>query len=215
MFNIDLKKIYREQNSEQIFKPDAPYEKYPVIMFGLIFAMPILRFIQRYRFNPVLLSYGNLFSNILACICFMTSYLVTGALFFFTGVIFDLLDGSYARLTNQYNDKLKKIDNMIDRVGKLFCFFGIWYGQYYLTGDVFSGTCFVVTYYILEIFATVFFKDRFTNPSYPRFSIWEISFLIFFVAPIFNIVHLVLPSCIFLLWCLYGYIYFKKLVMDK
>ena len=123
MHNINLKKVYKD---------DAPYQKYPVIKLGLLFAFPILRRIQHYNFNPALLSYGNLVSCIIACVCFMTHHLVLGAFFFFTGVIFDLLDGSYARLTNQYSISLKKLDNRIDRIGKLFCFFGIWYSQYYI-----------------------------------------------------------------------------------
>jgi len=40
-----IKNIYTEQPGEHIYKKDAPYQKFLFIKLGLIFSMPLLRFI--------------------------------------------------------------------------------------------------------------------------------------------------------------------------
>lgn len=201
-----ISNIYKPKPEEQIFKSDIPYEYFPVIKIGLIFSMPLLRLLQKIniKFHPSILSFGNLFSCITAGIFFSQNLLLFGALFFFIALIFDLLDGPYARLTNQYTSFVKWFDPICDRIGKLVCFIGLWYGIYYTSGQGWTGIFWIGFYYTLELYATFFLQDRFSNPMIP-FSVWEVSFIIFVVAPSFNIVELLLPVGVVLLICLYTY----------
>lgn len=207
-----LKKIYKEQPGEHIFKEGVPYESYPAIKFYLVFSMPFLRLLQKIniKFNATYLSFCNLFFSILAGLFFILGMLPQGAICFCIAIIFDLVDGPWARLNNCYSEKNHFTDCICDRIGKLACFFGLWYNQFYLTGDSLLGVFCIATYYTVELYAQFFLKDRFTNLSYPRFSVWEISFIIFFIAPVLNLVKPLLLFSIFLLIILYIFITLQK-----
>lgn len=202
-----LNKIYLEQENEHIFKPEAPYERFPVIKLALIFSMPLLRLLQRFdiHFHPSILSFIGLFLNFLAGFCFIVGQLTLGAFSFFFALIFDLLDGPWGRLTDQESVFTKRFDSICDRIGKFVCLFGLWYGQFFLTGYGFIGFIWFFIYYIIEAYATVFLSTRFSNPRNMSFSVWEVSFLILFIGPVLNYVRVLLPLSIILLWILYLY----------
>lgn len=190
-----LKKIYREQPGELIFKAGAPYERLPAIKFGILFSMPLLRLLQRTRtkFSPIYLTLIGLFCNVIAGVSFATGHLAQGALLFFAALVFDLVDGPWARHTNKHVSLMKKFDPICDRIGKASCFGGLVYGQP-------ETAVFVAYYYILELFAVYLLPNRFSNPrNWLSFSAWEASFLILFVAPILNMLHIFLPLSVGLL----------------
>jgi phosphatidylglycerophosphate synthase len=202
-----LNKIYHEQEGEHIFKPDAPYERFPVIKLGLIFSIPLLRLLQRLNihFHPSILSLIGLFLNFLAGFCFIIGQLIPGAFSFFFALVFDLLDGPWGRLTGQESSFTKRFDPICDRIGKFACLSGLWYGQFFLTGYGLIGLIWFFIYYIVETYATVFLPTRFSNPHNMSFSVWEVSFLILFIGPVLNQVRVLLPLSIILLWVLYLY----------
>jgi len=198
-------KIYQQQPGEKIYKPEAPYERFLFVKIGLIFSMPILRLLQKIniRFHPLYLSASGLILNIIAGLLFGAGYLKLGALAFFMAFIFDLLDGPWARLTNQSSSFTLKFDHFCDRVGKLACFIGLWYSQFYLSGLVLVGSAWIIIYYSNEIYATLFLPTRFANPRNMSFSVWEASFLIFIIGPILNMCNIFLPLAVVFLYLLY------------
>ena len=181
-----LRKIYREQPGEHIFKPETPYERFPVIKLGLVFSMPLLRLLQKIniKFNPFYLSITGLLCNTLAGVSFSQGYLIRGALLFFIAFIFDLVDGPWARLTNKQSMLfMEKFDPLCDRIGKVACFGGLCYYQP-------SILALIISYYLFEVYATLRLPDRFKNPRNWSFSPWEASFLILFMGPVLNMVHI-------------------------
>ena len=129
--------------------------------------------------------------------------LIIGASLFYMGLVFDLLDGPYARLTDQYSPKIKKFDIICDRIAKASCFLGLWYSQYYLKDIWHIGFILILIYYSLEAYATKFLSDRFVNTRNITFTVWEIALLIFIIGPILNLVYYVLPISVILLAILY------------
>ena len=204
--------IYKEQKGEKIFKKEAPYEKFFFIKLGLIFSMPLLRLIckSKFIFNPKILSTIGLFSNIFGAISFALNQLIIGAIFYYVGLIFDLIDGPYARLTNQYSSNIKRFDCICDRISKASCFLGLWYSQFYLIGAWHLGFIWIIIYYLLEAYATKFLPDRFINTNKITFTVWEVSFLIFIMGPILNIVYYMIPISVLLLGILYIFKSYKK-----
>ena len=205
-------KIYKQQPGEHIYKPEEPYERYPAIKLGLIFSMPILRLIQKINihFHPSYLSAIGLLFNILAGLFFSLGYLKLGSLSFFIALVFDLLDGPWARLTNQVSTFTVNFDHFCDRVGKIACFTGLWYNQYYLTDMGLLGLGLIGIYYLNEFYATKFLPFRFKNPRNMSISVWEITFIIFVIGPILNMVNIFLPFAIILLYFIYLFMTIKK-----
>jgi len=204
-------KIYKQQPGERIYKPHEPYERFPVIILGLIFSMPLLRLLQRIniRFHPSCLSAIGLLFNIIAGLFFGLGYLKLGALSFFIALVFDLIDGPWARLTNQSSSFTLRFDHFCDRVGKFACFAGLWYNQYYLTDMALLGLGLIAIYYLNEVYATKFLTYRFKNPRNMSISVWEITFIIFVIGPILNMVNVFLPFAIILLFLMYLYMTIK------
>lgn len=193
-----LKKIYQEQPGEHIFKPETPYERFPVVKSVLVFSLPLLRLLQKIkvRFSPTHITLTGLLCNIMAGVSFATGHLPQGALLFFTALVLDFVDGPWARLTNQCSNFGKKLDPLCDKIGKASCFAGLCYHQPAIIGLIFS-------YYLLEFYATQVFPNRFSNPRNWSFSVWEVSFLILFIGPILNMVHFFSALSISLLAILY------------
>jgi len=207
-----IKKIYTEQPGEHIFKKDAPYEKFIFIKLGMIFSMPLLRLIckTKIRFHPSILSAIGLLSCIFGGISFAYNYLIIGAIFFYMGLVFDLVDGPYARLTNQYSPDIKRFDSICDRIAKATCFMGLWYSQFYLKDIWYLGFTWILIYYLIEAYATKFLPDRFVDTRNVTFTVWEVSFLIFIVGPVLNLVYYMLPLSVILLGILYIFKSYKK-----
>ncbi|MHA1968546.1 MAG: CDP-alcohol phosphatidyltransferase family protein [Candidatus Hodarchaeales archaeon] len=207
-----INRIYKEQPGEHIYKPHEPYERLPVIKLGLIFSMPILRLLQKIniRFHPSILSAFGLLFNILAGLFFGIGYLKLGSLSFFIALIFDLLDGPWARLTNQMSSFAIRFDHFCDRIGKIACFVGLWYNQYYLTDTAFLGLGLIAIYYLNEAYATKFLTYRFKNLRNMSITVWEITFMIFVIGPILNMVNVFLPFAIILLFLIYLYMTITK-----
>jgi phosphatidylglycerophosphate synthase len=212
-----IKKIYTEQPGENIFKKDAPYEKFLFIKLGMIFSMPLLRLIlkTKLRFHPSILSALGLSSNVLGGISFAYNQLIIGAVLFYLGLVFDLVDGPYARLTDQYSSEIKRFDSICDRIAKASCFLGLWYSQYFLKDIWYLGFLWIMIYYLLEVYATKFLSDRFVNTRNVTFTVWEVSFLIFIVGPLLNQVYYVLPISVFLLGMLYIFKSYKKYLQKE
>ena len=212
-----LDRIYKEQEGERIFKPDAPYEKFISIKLGLMVSMPLLRLLQygKIKIHPSVFSVLNLLFCVAAGLAFASGYLFDGAVCFYLALVMDLIDGPYARLTGRYTDAVKRNDYICDRLGKFVCFIGLWYSQYYLNGFPGIGGLFIFAYYLLEVYATEMLPDRFRDNYRITFTVWEVSFIIFVVGPALNMVSFFFPLAVVLLGVLYIFKSIKKGMIER
>ena len=148
-----IRNIYSERKSEHFLYKSEPWS---VLIFGRVFSIPLARAITKLpaKIHPNVITILTVPFALLAGICFFKGMLVYGAIFFLISFILDCTDGTLARLTNTTSKLGQKLDNYTDRLNNLFMYFGLWYSQYYLTGEWFLGGCIIGTHYLIMLFGT-------------------------------------------------------------
>ena len=208
-----IRNIYSERKSEHFLYKSEPWS---VLIFGRVFSIPLARAITKLpaKIHPNVITILTVPFALLAGICFFKGMLVYGAIFFLISFILDCTDGTLARLTSTTSKFGQKLDNYTDRLNNLFMYFGLWYSQYYLTGEWFLGGCIIGTHYLIMLFGTLFIKNHKYKTIFPRVSSYynglDEGILTFFVSPVLGIFRIMLPVLVGLQAISYTMLFLKQ-----
>lgn len=195
-----IKKIYCEEPNEPFLGSDSLICK----LTAFWIAMPLLRLMQKLKLkiHPNTISFASLFFILLAAFFFFDGYLLYGAISYFIYFLGDVLDGKWARLTKKTSALGAKLDYFICLIGNFAMFSGLWYSQFYLYNNWFTGLVLIFSYYVLVVLLELFVQDQNYTTVFPKvtsyYSPQEEGFAIFFIAPLFNILFFIFPLLVIL-----------------
>ena len=149
------------------------------------------------KIHPNVVTVFSLILILIAAFNFFKGWLLLGAIFYYVGYVFDTADGTLARLTNTQSRLGERLDFYCDILGNIFMYFGLWYSQYYLAGNWFTGAGIIVAHYSIVVALGIFIQQPHYKTIFPRvrsyYSPEEEGFGTFFMAPIFNVVTILFP----------------------
>jgi len=186
-----------------------------------IFGTPLAKGIARLPVNihPNVVTIFSLLFAIIAAFFFFGNQLIYGAIFFFISYVFDTADGTLARLTNTQSELGKRLDFYVDILGNIFMYFGLWYSQFYLYGQWFTGGAIIVAHYLVMAFGYMFIKNRTYKTIFSHicsyYSAADEGILTFFFVPILaffvtGIFRLALPILVALQFISYVVLFLRQ-----
>jgi len=207
-----FKKIYTEGPNEHFIKK---LDSWTSIIFSDPFSIPIARFAARWkRIHPNHFTIMTLPVALISAYFFFEGQLIYGAIFYWLNFILDGVDGKLARLTNQLSRRGYILDYYTDRIKNIVLFLSLWYSQYYLKDYWLLGGGIICVHYGLMVFEYLFIQKFTYKTVFPRvysyYAPLDEVFLIFFLAPLLNMVFILLPLLILLQYFSYISIYIKQ-----
>jgi CDP-diacylglycerol--glycerol-3-phosphate 3-phosphatidyltransferase len=104
---------------------------------------PLVLVLQRWGVKPNQVTLVELFINLLVVVFLLNGWLITAGMLFLLAGLFDVVDGSLARLTRQVTPFGAFLDSTIDRVSEGIIFAAIAY-RFALTGESLAVACVVL-----------------------------------------------------------------------
>ena len=191
-----LRGVYGERPSENFLKKN---DFLASILFDRPVSIPIVRLMQRLNFkvHPNIISLLSLPFALSASLMFFNNQLIIGAICYYVYFILDGVDGKWARLTKRTSKIGQRLEYYVCITGNISMYFGLWYSQYYLKGNWLIGGSIIFAHYIIVTAIWIFLQQPYYKTVFPNacsyYSVEEEGFGTFFFAPIFNIVHILLP----------------------
>ena len=208
-----IKDVYSERKGEHFKHKSEPWS---VVFIGRVFGVPIARAIARlpFKVHPNVLTIITVPLSLIACFYFFKNLLILGAIFYFMGYIFDCADGTLARLTNTVSKTGARLDFYTDILNNVFMYFGLWYSQYYLTGQWFLGGSIIAAHYFIMVFGYMFLSKLTYKTISPRICSYYVhadeGFLTFFFAPITGYFIFIFPVLVSLQFISYIVLFIKQ-----
>jgi len=191
-----IRNIYTERPNEHFLKEK---DSWAPLVFGHPFSIPLLRLMQKFhlKVHPNIITFASFFPILAAAYFFFYDKLLIGAFCYLGYFIVDGLDGKWARFTGRTSELGEKLDYYLGALGNLAMYIGLWYSQYYLTGNWFTGAGIIVAHYSIVVALGIFIRQPHYKTIFPRvrsyYSPEEEGFGTFFVAPLFNVVTILFP----------------------
>ncbi len=193
-----LKSVYTDESGRRITKET---DNWSGILFGWPISIPVAKLLSRFpRIQPNHVTLACIPAGVLSGYMFFLGELKLGALFYWVFFVLDGVDGNLARLTNRTSEFGKKLDFYTHIINSTAMFLGLWWSQYYLAGEGFIGAIIILSHYIVMGFGYLFVKKWTYKTIIPRvhsyYSSLEEAFGTFFIAPMLNMVRILLPMLI-------------------
>jgi phosphatidylglycerophosphate synthase len=162
------------------------------------FFLPCLKFFEQLKFQPIHLTLISLALGLLGCFLFIPEYFILAQFLIFLHLIFDGLDGSYARYKNQMTNSGSFVDSMVDNI-VLSAFMMVAYHKGYCGFFEFIVVTLFYNYVVIFAFCRNFMQIAYKFVIRPRLFIYS-AFLIDFIFKTSLFMPILYLSAIILFW---------------